>query len=407
MKSTEITNTVIGSEVLQAELTQAKSEKSRNINSTVGINLMGYVDCVKVISSPDTKPEDGSIEESTYLISDVKQVSLKKTNTRINFMGRKGGFIDNLTVVVFLLFGASVGLASVFYSLWHKWQPSTSLFYSIQVITGAMYGIPEVTDSVSQVVTLALYIWGAGIVTSALSVYVTTVIDEAIKKSREGGLYFIPDTVKSEIKSSTFIESFIKILKWEERKAAILTFLATFMWLVVGVFYGIKFEKYDLFEALYSSIAAMSASGAHPPPCLALEVPNGSTSCQLGDIRGYFMSLYLLIGVPLFTLALGQFSGLAIDNAVRSYEFQKMRQSLSDDEFDFACSFHATDKDIDKTEQINFAEFALTELYRLKRVDSNELIEMREVFNSYDTDGNGYLDKSELITRRVRTKNIL
>lgn len=298
----------------------------------------------------------------------------------------KTSYVDSLAFVVPSLFGASVSLATIFYTIWHKWPLSTSLFYAIQVLVGAMYGTPEETDSISQVVTLVLYIWGVSIIAGSLSVYVTAVIEAAIKNSRKNGLYsgFSPSE-----SSKVLLE---KEVEWTNNKTAVIIFSATFLWIVVGILYGIIYEKYTLAEALFSSVAAISASGTRAPSC----VPSAN-GCQLGDIRGYFMSLYLFIGVPLFSLAVGQFSGLAVDRAVRSSEIQKMKQSLSEEDFEFACSFHAGDSDGNKG-KINFSDFVLTELYRLGRVDSDELSEMRALFDKFDVNEDGFVDKNELLS---------
>lgn len=347
-----------------------------------------------VLSLPNLNTKTTQIVSELPTITAFKPLEVKQ----VTHYEKEKSYLDNLTVVVTVLFGVSVGLASVFYSLRHKWQLSTSLFYATQAITGCMYGVPEEKDSVSQVITMVLYILGSSIVTGALSVYLTSVVDGAIKKSRKKGLY-ISQTSKTDTVS--LVDSLKKSIDWEDNRATIYIFTATFLWIIFGVFYGVLFEKYDFAEALYSSIAAISASGTHPPPCLMSETDTGSELCQLGSIRGYFMSLYLLVGIPLFSLTLGQFSGLAVDRAVRSNEYQKMKQGLSDEEFDFACSFHAKDRYGNKNKKISFTEFVLTELYRLKRVDSDELTEMREVFNGFDLDGDGFFDKNDLLGRVI------
>jgi len=361
------------------------------------MNLSNQVSSLPNVNTKSTK----------NLLTKEVSVALKSEITTKSSHGicreKDKSYLDNLTVVVTILFGASVGLASIFYSLWHKWQLSTSLFYATQAITGAMYGVPEETDSISQVVTMILYIWGSSIVTGALSVYLTSVVDSAIKKSRKRGLYNASSTLNAE--ASSLVGSIKKFVGWEDNKASILIFGATIMWIIFGVIVGIIFEKYDLSEALYSSIAAISASGTHPPPCYVSETSFGTASCQLGSARGYFMSLYLLVGIPLFSLTLGQFSGLAVDRAVRANEYQKMKQGLTDEEFDFACSFHSKGRRGGyNSQQISFTEFVLTELYRLKRVDSDELTEMREVFNTFDLDGDGFLDKNDLLGRVTNCK---
>ena len=81
-----------------------------------------------------------------------------------------------------------------------------------------------------------------------------------------------------------------------------ITIGATIAWIGVGVMFGIFYEKYDLYMAIYFSLDAMMLSGTLPPPCVEVEVEMGDASssssveCALGTTRALFMSVYLVIG---------------------------------------------------------------------------------------------------------------
>lgn len=132
----------------------------------------------------------------------------------------------------------------------------------------------------------------------------------------------------------------------------------------------------------------------HPPVCSSENTLASTAVCQLDGAKAVFLAVYLSIGVPLFSLTLGQFSGLLVEKAVRAGEMNKMSKPLSDDELAFASRLHTgSGKDND---EINFADFVITELYRLKRVDGDELLQMRQLFEKLDNKKTGFVDKNVL-----------
>jgi hypothetical protein len=76
---------------------------------------------------------------------------------------------------------------------------------------------------------------------------------------------------------------------WEDQKYKYFTILAAVLWALVGIIYGIFYEKWEFQYALRFAVATMAASGNPVPVC---EETEGQTDCQLGD---YFVTHHLQV----------------------------------------------------------------------------------------------------------------
>ena len=57
-----------------------------------------------------------------------------------------------------------------------------------------------------------------------------------------------------------------------------------------------------------------------------------------GTVRGIFVGIYVIVGVPLFAFTLGQFAGMIVESAIREREMQIMARPLGESEFKFALT---------------------------------------------------------------------
>ena len=318
------------------------------------------------------------------------------TNNKVSF-NVKTSWFSNVYLIVPTVYLTSLGAATLFYNAHNNWGIPTSFYYATQVLNGVMYGVPEETNFDSQLFTIGLYLVGSTIIASSIGVYIAFIVEKTIKETRNGRLLLQKPVDLDNDGSISFTEllyflfnNFLVKIGWEGHKVKYITTSILFLWIFLGASYGILIDKQSLFESIYASIGGISQAGVHPPNCL-------NDLCQLADSTAYFTAFYLMIGVPLFSITLGQFSGILIEKAVRSNELKKMTQPLSDEDFNFISSLHTKgDSKADSNDTVNFSDFAMTELYRLKRVDSDELLEMRELFEKLDKEGSGLLHKSLL-----------
>jgi len=271
---------------------------------------------------------------------------------------------------------------------------TSATYYSTQALLGCMYGVPGNIDMMSNVFTLITFIYGSTMLAGALGVLATNVVDNATKQERrrmklyspidedQDGIVGINDWVHF------YINNILVIVGWNGHSRKYLTFLIMTCWVLVGVYYGTVYEKWDLGQSFYFSIAAISGSGAAPPLCIGTD----DDHCTLGETRALFMTFYLVIGVPLFTLTLGQFSLALVERAVRKKELDALLQPLNEEEYEFACSLDGRDSG----NGMDFSQFLVMEMLRLKRFDRDEIDEIKELFNAIDYDNQGLITSEKL-----------
>jgi hypothetical protein len=172
--------------------------------------------------------------------------------------------------------------------------------------------------------------------------------------------------------------------------------------MILGLIYGMHIEQWDFITSFYFCVGAFSGSSIVVPTCAGPDPMN----CQIGLWRSVFLGIFLITGVPMYTLILGKFSGLIVYQAVRANEIAKMSSPLTDDEFNFACSLtynvnsnnnnscnnttssnnkESSDSTYsppiisqrDSRHQIDLAAFIVMELLRIKRVDMHDIAEIK------------------------------
>ena len=289
-------------------------------------------------------------------------------------------------------------LGSIFYSTHENWDIYTSTFYSTQALLGCMYGVPNNIDMFSNVFTLILFIYGSTMLAGALGVLATTVVDNATKQERRRMKLYSPiDEDNDGIVGINdwvhfYINNILVTVGWNEHYRKYLTLLLMTCWVLVGVYYGMVYENWELGYATYYSVAAISGSGAAPPVCVGADDDN----CTLGKARASFMTLYLVIGVPLFTLTLGQFSLALVERAVRKKELDALLQPLNEEEYFYACKLDSRNESQSGDNGMDFSQFLVMEMLRLKRFDRNEIDEIKELFNAIDYDSQGVITTEKL-----------
>lgn len=78
----------------------------------------------------------------------------------------------------------------------------------------------------------------------------------------------------------------------------------------------------------------MSSAGLPLPPCAGSDL----TSCQIGKRRAMLLTFYLLIGVPLFTLALAQITSVVLQLSIRHDAATKLTMPLTEQELEYASN---------------------------------------------------------------------
>jgi len=247
---------------------------------------------------------------------------------------------------------------------------------------------------------LITFVWGSTLLAGAIGAFATSVVDNATIQQRKRLKLYAPidedhdGSIGCYDWLNYYANNILVAVGWNTHYRKYLTFLSMTLWIGLGIYYGTVYEQWTSGFALYYSVAAISGSGASPPVCEGEDDEN----CSLGSFRAYFMTFYLIVGVPLFTLTLGQFSLALVEKAVRSRELNAMLQPLSEEEYEFACTLDTRDSRASKDQQvgIDLAQFLVMEMLRLKRFDRDDIYEIKELFNAIDYDNQGVITTEKL-----------
>ena len=312
----------------------------------------------------------------------------------VDMMEARGWTGHPLEVVAPLVFLTSLLIGTVFYGLVNRWTWDMSFYFAAQTLLGNMYGVPIEPTSLSVMFTLFYFVWGTTMLAAAISglanqILIRTV--RSISEERSKALDYLTSRKNNQIASSSsilpdyessamFLTQTLFHIGYFEHKSRYLTFLALFLWYLVGLAYGVLFEKWTLAHASYCAVSAMAANGLCPPTC----INNSPLHCVLGAYRAVLIGLYIIIGVPLFAFSMAQVVGVFIERMVRASELKTLTRPLSEAEFQYAIALHQAQHAGSREAQIDLGGFIVMELLRLQKINESDLDFIRKIFEELD-----------------------
>jgi hypothetical protein len=289
---------------------------------------------------------------------------------------------------------ASVAVGVICYMYLNDWKFSTALFYAVNTLLGVLYGIKNKNDS-AEWFTVLYFIYGVFFVALVIGSYVGFMITNASQiAAMERRKLMEVSLAKNDTRGRRinvcrqYVRyKIISYIQWDEHGTKYITFMALFVWMLVGSVTFKYFEDWDIGYSLLFALSTVSATCSLDPPCDYVE---GQTDCELGTAREIILTVYVIVGLPLFTLALGQTANFMIERTVRNYEMKIMRSPLSNEEYNFAANMYGNDS------KLSLGEFTMLELLRLRRVTVQDLDQINELFRYIDRQNSGQIDKPML-----------
>jgi len=302
-----------------------------------------------------------------------------------------------------VIFIIATVVGTLFYTLYNKWDVPTSIFFAINTLLGANYGVPDNEDIASKFVSIILYILGTSLIAAAVAAFTTNTVKNA--KSMQ-------DEVRKQERFKSFADpsnqsTWLVLIDWQHHSYKYKTCMFAFAWFCLGVIYAYCFEGWDLVHSLHFALGAMSARGDPAPHC---ETRNDSKigGCSFGIVRSALCGVYLIVGVQLYMLMIGNYCGLLCERAVAAQEKSILNRPLEQKEFELALSLKHHRKDQDDAAasvSLDLKDFILLELIRLGRLDEDFIAEVRNIFDDIDSDGSGELGTNELREHHKRHFN--
>ena len=164
--------------------------------------------------------------------------------------------------------------------------------------------------------------------------------------------------------------------------------LALIIWIIVGVMYGLYMENWSFVISLYFAVSCLSTAGLQTPTCDGSSVE----SCTLTPNRGVFLGFFILVGVPLYAVTLGQFAGIAVEHAAEQKRKERMEQPIESRDFHYAATLLSEEH----SSTLELGEFIILELMRLGVADRKQIRQIRNRFKELDIKKNSVLDYEEL-----------
>jgi hypothetical protein len=314
-------------------------------------------------------------------------------------------WFENIFVIAFVVYALSIGVAVCFYSSLYGWPITTSLLAATSTLLGPVYNVPAPDEDTlaGNAFTLLLFAWGQSIGVYCISTAVGQLVAQApeIAARERRKLQEIPEDTDGDGEIGLWDYwaywkgNMLVRMGYEDYTLGYFIGLGTLAWTGVGVAYGLFYEEWDFNTSLYFTMSTLTEMGLAVPSCYTEDGDVSTQDCTYGDFRGIFLSVYIMVGVPLFAVCVAQFAGVLIKRAVRKREVDILHTPLTEEEYQFAANFYGDDA------VLSLGEFTVLELLRLQRVSIEDLEQIKELFRVIDETDTGTVDKPMLARRNL------
>jgi len=282
---------------------------------------------------------------------------------------------------------ATLGLYSVNDS---NWSIAWAFYFAAQALFGVNYNNLPSTNADLPAITIFLYILGSFICAATVGTFISFAIGDLSNLALDERRRHRATTNPQKLNEGDELEASIDNIRMFHSSTKNILLKALVFWLILGTASSVFFKHIPLSESLFRALGAVSAAG--------LPAPDPST---FGDLESIFLALYIMIGVPLFSITLGQLSLSIVENAVRESERQILSRPLSTDEFSLVRALHRYDhrhsfnvtkakakeeEEEDEEEHVDLSDFIVLELLRLQRVDEDELLAITALFDKLESE---------------------
>jgi len=343
----------------------------------------------------DDKISIGEEKESEIWVNDLSDNSFKSLSKDLSFrelFKRKflASIVDywyvNLFILVPFVYLSAVILGTVFYYFNNAWDLPTSYFFAVQTLLAIGFGVPSESNDLSYLFSSFYLLLGSSIILGTLIYTANLVFTYSEEKARSQELILNQeDTNNNSLYNFIFVKNF----------SAFATFLVFVFWVMLGATYAFVFEGFDSFKSIYFIISALSGCGNVAPSCV---VTTGST-CSL-EGRGFFWGSYMLIGVPLYAVNIGQLAYVIVSSYMKNNKRILFLKPWDSVEYNYVEEvLHVNNDHPNQTEAqkgMNFSDFLVMEMLRIGNVDNSQIHALKELYLALDRDKKGHLSFEDL-----------
>lgn len=272
----------------------------------------------------------------------------------------------------------------------NKWTLAMAFYYAVQSGFSVGFGALVEVDDWSRLYTIFHVLFGASIVSGALTVFSMKLIDDAIKRSEEiqesmMGNASNPDQASyknmtpKEVAQSMYNN---QRKPWRKKCCCLSTeyvlAFALLVWVGAGAFGAHTQWNLSYINSAYFAITALSTAGLHAPG-------------DLDDMSMWATGGFVFFGVPMFGLVLGSIASVMVNPYMERKFLKKFNKASKLDVGSFLEAVAGGDDDV--LTYGEYLEFCMLNAYDAK---PGQVRQLRSTFHSMD----GSLMKDGRVTRR-------
>eukprot|EP00555_Chaetoceros_dichaeta_P007776 CAMPEP_0198260304 /NCGR_PEP_ID=MMETSP1447-20131203/9312_1 /TAXON_ID=420782 /ORGANISM="Chaetoceros dichaeta, Strain CCMP1751" /LENGTH=532 /DNA_ID=CAMNT_0043947935 /DNA_START=113 /DNA_END=1711 /DNA_ORIENTATION=+ len=160
-------------------------------------------------------------------------------------------------------------------------------------------------------------------------------------------------------------------------------YLVFTLWIIVGILWGIRTQKWDPITATHFAISALATGGLTAPPVDATGILPNSTAI--------FVGFYCLLGIPLFYCVMGHYAKMLVSKNLLDMEEFIIAAPLKRYEYDLVAKSLCSPGD----EYIHLSDFLVMHFLRRGGTDLDTVRLVRNQFEALDVDKDGVLTFEE------------
>lgn len=181
------------------------------------------------------------------------------------------------------------------------------------------------------------------------------------------------------------------IVFYEDNLMEVRLCLIVFVFIFVGMLFGMLNQEWTFITSLYYCITAMSTAG--------LQGPNPEHSLAM-----WFTGTYVLFGVPLYGACLGIFADKLIERNLEKSEDEHFNKVITANECVYFSKLVSKKDDMDSDvaiDNLTEIEFLELELVRTGKCDPEFVDEARAAFRKFDAEDTGFVTWTEIVASNL------
>jgi len=257
------------------------------------------------------------------------------------------------------------------------WSIAMCFYYAVQAGFSVGFGALSDVDDWSRLYTSVHVMFGASLISAALTVFTMSIMDQS-------------DKLRSEIQNTVITDNTKKLKKFNRRSnwrgfvkrvmtsvGLLKSVFVLLCWLGGGAYFAVYKWKMSYIGSAYFAITALSTGGLQAP---------GSTD----DTSMWVVGCFVLVGVPLFGLVVGNAASVLVAPVLEKMFLRKFEMASKLDVPSFLKALKGGDDDV--LTYGEYLEFCMMRAYDAKEAQVDKL---RKTFKAMDLSDDGRITRHE------------